>query len=79
MIGLEMADPRLGMAVFAAMVHNGVAAFFANYRTSTVLIRPPLIIQADEVDFVLEALDQSLAFVTAHPEMADLIPEVGVF
>jgi putrescine aminotransferase len=79
MIGLELADPRLGIALFATMIHNGVAAFFANYRTSTVLIRPPLIIQADEVDYVLEALDRSLAFVTAHPEMADLIPEVGVF
>ena len=30
-------------------------------------------------NYVLEALDRSLAFVTAHPEMADLIPEVGVF
>jgi 4-aminobutyrate aminotransferase-like enzyme len=55
-----------------------VAAIFANYRPSTLQIKPPLIIQLDEVDFVLEALDRSLAFLTAHPELVDLVPEVGV-
>jgi 4-aminobutyrate aminotransferase-like enzyme len=61
------------------MAQNGVITFFANHRTSTLLIRPPLIIDADEVDFVLEALDRSLAFLTAHPELVELIPEVEVF
>ena len=79
MIGLELPDSRLGVALVAALAQNGVLAFFARHRPSTVLIRPPLIIQADEVDFVLDALDQSLAFLTAHPEVAELVPEVGVF
>jgi acetylornithine/succinyldiaminopimelate/putrescine aminotransferase len=79
MIGFELIDPRLGIAMVAAMMQNGVAAIFANYRPSTLQIKPPLIIQPDEVDFVLEALDRSLTFLTAHPEVVDLVPEVGVF
>ncbi len=78
MIGLELVDSRLGVALVAAMAQNGVLAFFARHRPSTVLIRPPLIIQADEVDSVLEALDRSLAFLAAHPEVVDLVPDVGV-
>jgi 4-aminobutyrate aminotransferase-like enzyme len=78
MIGFELVDPRLGIALVAAMAQNDVAAIFANYRPSTLQIKPPLIIQPDEVDFVLEALDRSLAFLTAHPELVDLVPEVGV-
>ena len=79
MIGLELAETRMGMAMLALMAQNGVITFFANHRTSTLLIRPPLIIDADEVDFVLEALDRSLAYLTAHPELVELIPEVEVF
>jgi putrescine aminotransferase len=79
MIGFELVDPRLGMALVAALIQNDVATIFANYRPSTIQIKPPLIIQADEVDFVLEALDRSLAFLTAHPEVVDLVPQIGVF
>jgi putrescine aminotransferase len=78
MIGLEMVTPRMGPAMVAAMVQNGVLTIFANHRLSTIQIKPPLIIQPDEVDFVLEALERSLAFLTMHPEMVELIPEVGV-
>ena len=77
-MGFELVEPRMGIALVAAMAQNGVAAIFANYRPSTLQIKPPLIIQADEVDFVLEALDRSLTFLTAHPEVVDLVPEVGV-
>lgn len=78
MIGFELVGPRLGPAMVAAMAQNGVLSVFANYRPSTIQIKPPLIIRPDEVDFVLEAMDRSLAFLTAHPEMVELIPEVGV-
>lgn len=78
MIGFELTDPRLGVAMVAVMAQNGVATIFANYRPSTLQIKPPLIIQADEVDFVLEALDRSLAFLTEHPEVVALIPDLGV-
>jgi 4-aminobutyrate aminotransferase-like enzyme len=42
---------------------------FANNRPSTLMIKPPLIITADEVDQVLEALDQAL------PEVAGALTE----
>ncbi len=78
MIGFELIDPRMGPAMSAALAQNGVLAVFANHRPNTVQIMPPLIIQPDQVDFVLEALDRSLAFITLHPEMMELIPAVGV-
>jgi acetylornithine/succinyldiaminopimelate/putrescine aminotransferase len=78
MIGFELVEPRLGPAMVAALAQNGVLAIFANYRLSTLQIKPPLIIQSGEVDFVLEAMDRSLAFLTAHPEIVELIPQVGV-
>jgi acetylornithine/succinyldiaminopimelate/putrescine aminotransferase len=78
MIGLDLAEARMGPAMVAIIAQNGVLSMFANYRPGTLQIRPPLIIQPDEVDFVLEALDRSLAFLTAHPEVLDLVPEVGV-
>ncbi len=78
MVGFELIDPRMGPAMSAALAQNGVLAVFANHRPNTVQIMPPLIIQPDEVDFVLEALDRSLAFITLHPEMMELIPAVGV-
>ncbi len=78
MIGFELADPRMGPAMSMALAQNGVLAVFANHRPNTVQIMPPLIIQPDEVGFVLEGLERSLAFLTAHPEMLAMIPDVGV-
>jgi acetylornithine/succinyldiaminopimelate/putrescine aminotransferase len=78
MIGFELVDPRMGPAMSVALAQNGVLAVFANHRPNTVQIMPPLIIQPDEVDFVLEGLERSLAFLTMHPEMLAMIPDVGV-
>jgi acetylornithine/succinyldiaminopimelate/putrescine aminotransferase len=78
MIGFELVDPRMGPAMSVALAQNGVLAVFANHRPNTVQIMPPLIIQPEEVDFVLEGLDRSLAFLTEHPEMLAMIPDVGV-
>jgi len=64
MIGFEMADDRLGPLMSMALFQNGVLAVFADYRPSTIQILPPLIIQPDEVDFVLEALDRSCALLS---------------
>jgi putrescine aminotransferase len=77
MIGFEMADPRLGVAMSPLLAQNGVLAVFADHRPSTVQILPPLIIQPDEVDFVLEALDRSLTFLSAHTEMLEMVSSVG--
>ena len=78
LMGFELVDPRMGPAMVVALAQNGVLSIFANYRLDTLQFKPPLIIQSDEVEFVLEALDRSLAFLTTHPEMLELVPEVGV-
>lgn len=61
MIGFELTDSRLGPLMSRALFQNGVLAVFADYRPSTIQIMPPLIIQPEEVDFVLQALDRSCA------------------
>jgi len=78
MMGFELAESRMGPAMSMVLAQNGVLAVFANHRPATVQIMPPLIIQPDEVDFVLEAMDRSLACLSAHPEILALIPAVGV-
>jgi acetylornithine/succinyldiaminopimelate/putrescine aminotransferase len=60
MIGLEMVDDRLGPMMSAALAHHGVLALFADLCPSTVEIKPPLIIQSDEVHQVLEATELAL-------------------
>jgi acetylornithine/succinyldiaminopimelate/putrescine aminotransferase len=78
MIGFELAEARMGPAMSRALAQNGVLAVFANHRPATVQIMPPLIVQPDEVDFVLEAMERSLTFLSAHPEIPALVPGVGV-
>jgi len=78
MIGLDMADDGLGPVMSMGLAHNGVIAVFANHRPSTVQIMPPLVIQEDEVDFVLDALDKTCAWVMgigaqALPSLSDIV------
>ena len=77
MMGLEMTDERLGLAMSPLLAQNGVLAVFADHRPSTVQLMPPLIIQPAEVDFVLEALDRSLTFAQAHPELLEMVSSVS--
>jgi acetylornithine/succinyldiaminopimelate/putrescine aminotransferase len=59
-IGFDLVDDSFGPLMTMLLAQNGVLAVFANHRPSTIQILPPLIIQADEVDFVLEVIDRSL-------------------
>ncbi len=68
MIGLQTADARGGPWLTQALVGHGVLALFANLNTATLQIMPPLIISAEEVNEVLDALDLSLAEIA--PRMA---------
>jgi acetylornithine/succinyldiaminopimelate/putrescine aminotransferase len=65
MIGLEMASDSCGPLMTRAMGEHGVIAIFSHLRPSSLQIMPPLIINADEVDEVLDALDASFGSV-AH-------------
>lgn len=77
-MGFELADPRLGPALTAVLAQNGVLAIFANYRPSTLQVIPPLIIQPEEVNFVLEAFDKALGFLQANPGIVEMVGAVGV-
>jgi putrescine aminotransferase len=60
MIGLEMANEMCGPLMARAMGQHGVISVYAHLRPSTLQLMPPLIIEAEEVDEVLGALDASL-------------------
>jgi putrescine aminotransferase len=60
MIGLEMANEMCGPLMARAMGQHGVISVYAHLRPSTLQLMPPLIIEAQEVDEVLGALDASL-------------------
>jgi len=60
MIGLDMANEMCGPLMARAMSQHGVISVYAHLRPSTLQIMPPLIIEAEEVDEVLGALDISL-------------------
>lgn len=75
MIGFELAEPRMGPPMCTLLAQHGVLAVFANHRPATIQIMPPLIIGPDEVDFVLDGLDKSLAILSAEPHLLDNIPE----
>jgi putrescine aminotransferase len=68
MIGFEMVKPAMGPLMTMALAQHGVLAIFARHRPATIQIMPPLIIQPGEVDFVLEALQKSLALLSTEPE-----------
>jgi acetylornithine/succinyldiaminopimelate/putrescine aminotransferase len=78
MIGFELSDPRMGPALVGVLAQNGVLTLFANHRPSTLQIKPPLIIQPNEVDFVLEAMDRSLTFLKMHPKILELVSELAI-
>jgi len=74
MIGLELADDRLGPMMSVALAHHGVLALFADLRTSTVQIKPPLIIQSHEVDQVLEAVGRALVLLLRQITQGEGLP-----
>jgi acetylornithine/succinyldiaminopimelate/putrescine aminotransferase len=63
MMGLKMADPTCGPLMTLAGFRHGVLAIYANHDQSVLQLLPPLIIQAPEVEQVLETLDRMLAWV----------------
>jgi acetylornithine/succinyldiaminopimelate/putrescine aminotransferase len=71
MIGFELADERLGPMMSVGLAQNGVLAVFANHRPGTIQIMPPLIIQPEEVDFVLETLDKTCAWLMGQTSPSD--------
>ncbi|MBI1886732.1 MAG: aspartate aminotransferase family protein [Chloroflexi bacterium] len=60
MIGVVMANQECGPRMVRALAKRGVISIFAGYNPEILQLMPPLIIQPDEVDEVLDALDGAL-------------------
>jgi acetylornithine/succinyldiaminopimelate/putrescine aminotransferase len=60
MMGLKLASPHFGPWMTAAGFHAGLLVIFANNDPSVIQILPPLTIQEDEVQQVLDILDGML-------------------
>lgn len=65
MIGLVLADEGCGPRMSRALAQRGVITVFSGFNRHILQLMPPLIIQPDEVDEVLDALDGALEEVDA--------------
>ncbi len=60
MLGIEFKEDRYGMAYTVKMIENGIFADFCGNNVKTVKIMPPLIIDEQDVEIILEQLQNAL-------------------
>ena len=65
MMALQTHSDEQGIDLARQAIAHGVLAIFANNRRSALIVMPPLVISAAEVDEVLAGLDAALAQVPA--------------
>lgn len=63
---LDTHSEELGARLMSGAIGNGVLAIIANNRKQSLLVMPPLVISASEVDEVLDGLDRALASIAAE-------------
>lgn len=61
MMGLQYTNDSIGPRMSYQLAQNGVMAIYTGNEPSVMRIMPSLVIQNDEVDFVIEALDKSMS------------------
>jgi len=61
MIGVEYVEDSFGPRMSKALAANGVIAIFSANRPAVMRLMPPLVIQSQEVDFLLEAFASALS------------------
>ncbi len=61
MMGLQYTEDSIGPRMSYQLAQNGVMAIFTGNDTSVMRLMPSLVINEEEVDFVLNALDLSMA------------------
>ncbi len=66
LIGIEFPTEEMGRGMTGALAMNGVLANHCGNKEDTSIIMPPLIIQEDEVKFVLNAIDNAVNFLTTN-------------
>ena len=62
MIGLELRDARFGPLMSVGGFRHGLLAIYANHDPSVLQLLPPLLIQNQEVEQILQALDRMLSW-----------------
>ena len=75
MIGVVMAHRDCGMLMARAMAARGVIAVYAHYNPNILQLMPPLIIQPEEVDEVLDAFDGAFQEVGTALSLARVVDE----
>ncbi len=70
MMGLKMAHPACGLLMTVAGLRHGLFTVYANNDTSVSQLLPPLIIQENEAQQVIEALDGMLAWVGSQVRLS---------
>jgi len=73
MMGLKLASPILGPMMTVAGVESGLLIVYANHDTSVIQILPPLIIEAGQVDEVIERLDGALMAVSQMSQTVSMM------
>ena len=66
MMGLRLANPRLGPALSQLGFRRGLLAIYANHDPSVLQVLPPLIITAEQAQELLTILDGMLGELEAH-------------
>jgi acetylornithine/succinyldiaminopimelate/putrescine aminotransferase len=61
MRALDTHDPGRCMALMLAAIDEGVLAVWANNKQETLLVMPPLVIEAGDVDVVVERIGRAVA------------------
>lgn len=61
MMGLQYTNDSIGPRMSYQLAQNGVMAIYTGNEPSVMRLMPVLVIKPDEVDFVIEALDKSMA------------------
>jgi acetylornithine/succinyldiaminopimelate/putrescine aminotransferase len=66
MMGLRLADPRLGLALSQLGFQGGLLAVYANHDPAVLQLLPPLIVTAEEAAGLIELLDGLLGKLEAR-------------
>ncbi len=61
MMGLQYTNDSIGPRMSYQLAQNGVMAIYTGNEPSVMRLMPSLVIQNDEVDFVIDALDKSMS------------------
>ncbi|MDP2675886.1 MAG: aminotransferase class III-fold pyridoxal phosphate-dependent enzyme [Dehalococcoidia bacterium] len=75
MIGVVMSHKDCGMLMARALAARGVIAVYAHYNPNILQLMPPLIIQAEEADEVLDAFDGAFQEVGTALTLARTVDE----